>query len=121
MTDDTKDTTAYTRLRAYVLATIADPDTWDWRHLAESFLLALSGYTDGAWIRWEDCTDATDGQWFVWRDPDGISDTHVDRVMVTDGKIVGKHGCGLGFYPDCQPCRFDDDVVQALKAAGQFS
>lgn len=111
----------YHRLRGAALALIGDKDAWGKWHWDGAPLLHLSSYTDDAWRPIEEITDAIDGQWFVWRDPASTqTDMHADRAIVEDGKIVGKDGCGLLWYVECQPCRFADDVVEALKGVGQW-
>lgn len=59
-----------------------------------------------AWKPWQE-TQAVAGQWFLWRD--GVSpDLHADQVDPDDqGFIALKYGCGLDYYPECQPLRVD--------------
>lgn len=94
------------------IRSIGDPFSWSADYMPCGALTALSGYDETSWIKWQDVADAQDGDWFVWRD--GPEDIHVDQVIVEDGKIIGKGGCGLDYYPECQPCRFADDVKSAL-------
>jgi hypothetical protein len=71
-----------------------------------------------AWRPWQE-TPATSGQWFWWRDPSTPDDLHVDQVEPNEatGLIEMKHGCGLLFYPECQPLTMPDDVAKAIVEA----
>lgn len=111
---DNSRATEYERLRASAIRAIGDTFAWSAAdYLPGGAMVALSGYDDARWINWSDVTGAQDGDWFVWSD--GPEDIHVDQVIVEDGKIIGKHGCGLDYYPVCQPCRFADDVKEAIE------
>ena len=109
------------RLRKFALAVLADPIRWEYGDQARDLLVPLSGYADDAWADWKSIVGAKDGQWFVFRDPDDPADMRADQVMASPkGRIEGKYCCGLDYYPECQPCRFADDVRQALIAASRL-
>lgn len=75
---------------------------------------------DSAWRDYRSVTDPEDGAWFLWREPGGVGErVHADRVAVDGGQIVGKHGCGLGFYTECAPLAMPDDVARILAEGGQ--
>lgn len=84
----------------------------DYRKLAICVLSAPPDETK--WRHYSDVHEPEDGQWFFWRDPNEREGDHVDRVIVTNGVINGKYGCGLHWYTHCQPCVFDDEVKAVL-------
>lgn len=96
------------RLRAYAI-----------EHLDDFFAceaaaaLALDLNPNG-WQPWQGVR-AAHGDWFLWRDPGSPNDIHADQVGVDGiGVIDSKFGCGLDYYPECQPARFDPEVWKLL-------
>ena len=85
-------------------------------------LAALAEEPDvNAWVPWQQAK-ATSGQWFFWRDPLDPTDMHADKVEPDDsGFIEIKYGCGLNYYPECQPLQMADDVKVAVEAAERRS
>lgn len=100
------------RLRAFALRVARGERLWT----EDDAIGALAEDADpAAWRSWRE-TQATSGQWFLWRDPAKPGDIHADQVEVgEDGRIEMKYGCGLNFYPECQPCRFAEDVRKIIK------
>jgi hypothetical protein len=106
--------TEYQRLRAWAMRELADGLNWKYGEHYRAAMLPPSGYTDDAWVHFEDLTDPVDMGWYVFRDPDKPADMHVDQLLLEHGEIVGKGCCGLEFYSECQPCRFPDDVLALI-------
>lgn len=104
------------RLRAFALSIINQ--TYGWSDTAHEAIAALSNApTDDGWRSFGRLAGVQDGTWFFWRDPGNHADMHVDRAITDEaGRIEGKDGCGLNWYTECQPCRFDDEVAAAVLA-----
>ncbi|MGI4943674.1 MAG: hypothetical protein ACRYHQ_24435 [Janthinobacterium lividum] len=101
----------YARLRALALKVAEGSSLW----LDDEALVALAEDPDpAAWRMWS-ATKAEEGAAFLWRDPAQPDRIHFDRVGVdAAGMIDAKYGCGLDFYPDCQPARFEADVLEVM-------
>ena len=102
-------------LRALALAVLRqDVDKWDTTRKAISAL--ASAPAPGAWKRWQDVRGVGEDIWFHFRNPADKTDEHVDKVdFGADGVIDCKHGCGLKYFSECQPCIFTDEVAAAIK------
>ena len=105
---------ACSRLRAYALGQLARGAFG----VDYEALVALAEEPDlQAWSPWQ-TMPAQDGQWFLWRDPERPDRLDADQAEPDEsGFIVMKHGCGLQFYPECQPLRMTDEVRDAVARA----
>lgn len=107
-------TTQSDRLRAFALNEVAGL-LWP---VNDDALVALAEDLDpNGWRPWQE-TQAEFGQWFLWRDPDEPHTLHADQADPdARGFIEMKYGCGLDFYPECQPLQMADDVKRAVADA----
>ena len=102
------------RLRDFALNEISHPD---WSTNDEAVCALADDPDPDAWKSWKE-TKCEEGQWFLWRNPRNPDDIHADQANPDDnGFIDMKYGCGLDFYPECQPAKLADDVLAAIATA----
>jgi hypothetical protein len=102
------------RLRAFALDQIGN----SLFGIDDEAVCALADDPDpDSWKPWEE-TKCESGQWFLWRDPFKPEKIHADQAEPdAQGYIHMKHGCGLIYYPECQPAKLADDVLAAIAQA----
>ena len=103
------------RLRGYLLEQLSYEIAFGAGEWHELIAVLSPAPPDGAWQHFEDVAAPQDDGWYFWRDPDASDGRiHADQAIVEDGKIVGKHGCGLHWYSECSPLDMPPDVAEVL-------